>query len=578
MINRIRLLSVLVATILTTAVIGQNSNDARPVTQTYFVKNAIVVQQPGTTLPSTSIVIKDGLITGMGSGIPAPYDAKVIDADSMYVYAAWIDAAGHAGLPKADEGDRPKVKNPGKPPNDVAGITPQHKAADLIKYDDKSIKEMREAGYGYAHVLPRGRMLPGVGAIITTGDGGREHMLLQDQTGMYSQLRSARGVFPNTVIGVMSKYRDLYKNAQLAASYESTYSKRPTGLQRPSASKELAALGPVVSNGMPVYFRAEKVRDILKVLTLQEELGFDLVLTDARQADKVLPQLKSKNIPILLSLELPKEIKDDEKKGKNKSDNSKNGGDNTEIAKSKKEAEKDTSDPLKAAFDKRKMEAYAAYESQAAEVAKAGVPFAFSTISTKPKETAANIQRMMKRGLTADQALAALTTTAAKLTGLSNVAGTVEKGKLGNLIICDKPYFDEKSKIKYMLVDGKVYEYEEKKKKKSDGSDTGDLSGTWSYVLEIPGQESAGTMVIEKDGDSYLVKLDSSEEPGDFEDAFDVDMDGSTLSFGLNVDDSGMTLNITSEMTFEGDEFTGTMSITQFGAFPVTGSKTSQPK
>jgi len=573
MINRIRLLSVLLCTAVAASLMAQNSDDAGPVTQTYFIKDAFVVQKPGTVLPKTSLVIKDGLITNMGASISAPYDAKIIDADSMYVYAAWIDAAGHTGISKAEEGDRPKVKNPGNPPNDVAGVTPQLLAADLIDYGDKSIKEMRSAGYGYAHVLPRGRMLPGSGALITTGEGGRDAMLLNPGTGMYSQLTSARGVFPNTVIGVMSKYRDLYKNAQHVAKYEAQYQKNPAGLTRPNASKELAALAPVVNKQAPVFFRAEKVRDILKVLTLQKELGFDLVLTDTRQVHKVLPKVSS-STPLVLSLELPKEIKskdDKDKKGEDK-DDKKEGKEEA-----KKEKEVVETDPLKEAFDKRKMAAYEDYESQAAAVAKAGRKFAFSTISTKPKDASANIKRMIKRGLTADQALAALTTNAAALTGLSNVAGTVEKGKLGNILICDKPYFEEKSKIKMMIVDGKVYEYEEKKKK-SSGASSEDISGTWSYTLEIPGQETAGTMVIEKDGDSYAVKLDSSDEPGDYEDAFDVVMDGSTLSFGMTVDNSGMTLNITSEMTFDGDEFSGTMSIAEFGSFPVTGSKTSQPK
>ncbi len=591
-----RILGVLIFSLCTLMTYGQNSNDARAVTSTYLIKNVNVVQSPGHTLPISSVLIVDGLITKVAKSITPPYDAKVIDADSLYLYAAFIDAASHTGIEKKDE-EKPDVEDSGNPPNSAAGITPQQRAADLIVYSEKSIKKMREAGYGYLHVMPRGRMMPGYSAIISTGESTREDMLLHQNTAFYSQLRSASGVYPNTVIGVMSKYRDLYKNAENLDKYNTLYSKNPKGISRPSTSAELQALAPVVNRKTPVYFHAQKARDIFKVITLKKDLGFDLVLTNIRQGNKLINKIKALRVPVILSLQLPKEIKDkkdkdkDESTKKDKKDktteddvNDEKKVEKSEEADKKKETVKEKSkeeeevSPEKKAYDKRKMESYTKYESQAAEFAEAGVPFAFSTLSSKPKDTKSSILRMMKRGLTADQALAALTTNAANLMNLSAVAGTVEAGKLGNIFISDKPYFTEKSKIKYSIIDGKLYQYEEKKKK-SDGEKAVDgLEGTWAYAIEIPGQEQSGKMKISKDGDSYEIKLNTADDPGDWEEAFDVEVDGDKLTFGLNVEADGFELHITADLVFDEDTYEGTMNITEFGTFPIAGSKIDGPK
>lgn len=564
MILTIRRLFILAIMFYSGMLTGQNSNDARPVTTTYYIKNAFVVQNPGTVLPATSVVIKEGLIINIGKNISIPWDAKVIDADSMYLYAAFIDAATHTGIPKDDKNEKPDIDDPGNPPNKVAGITPQHKAQDFINYRDKSIEEMRASGYGYLHVMPRGRMLPGSASVITTGVGDRSSMLIKENTAMYCQLRSASGVFPNTVIGVMSKYRDIYKNAEYVYEYKSVYSKNPEGLTRPNSAIELEAMASVVNHKMPVFFKAQNARDIFKVLTLQNDLGFDLVLTDVRQADKLTAKLK--DIPVIVSLKLPKKL--DDQKNKDDSDEQ-----DQKDSKTKEETKSKEDNPGKKAFDKRKMDSYIAYESQAAELANTGFNFSFSTLSVKPKDVKENIIRMINRGLEKNDALAALTTNAASIIGISEIAGTIEKGKLGNVFLTDKPYFEENSKIKIAIIDGKLFEYKEKEKKK-DGSDKiTDLSGKWSYTIEIPGEERSGTMVISKDEETYQIKLDTEENPGDYIEAFDITTEGNNISFLLTVNDQGVTLNISSDMTFDEDTYEGSMNIENFGSFSVAGSK-----
>ncbi len=567
--------------------LSQNSNDAKEVTTTYYVKNAFVVQKPGTVLSNTSILIKDGMIKSVGPNIPIPFDAEVIDADSMYVYAGFIDACSHAGIAKIENKERPKVTNPGNPPKDLAGITPQYTVRKAIGDKlDKSMGELRKLGFGFVHVVPRGRMLPGQGSVLSTGDLKPSNSIIKENISEFAQFKPARRMFPATTIGVMSQFRDLIKNATFSNNYKASYALNPNGLERPTRSEELAALYPVVEKKMPVFFYTPKVKDVNRALILQKELGYNMVLTGVRQGWPLMSSISATRNPVVLSLKLPEEIKD-EKKDDDKEDGKVEGDkkvkedeevkkgekgekdEKKEKAKKKKKPKKEE-DPETKMLKERKKKSHDEYVSQAAVFEKQRINFSFSTLDAKTKDIRNNILRMVKGGLSENGALAALTTNPASLLGISAMAGTVEQGKIANIFITDKPYFEEKSKIKYLIIDGNVkhIKEEKKKKKKGDGEKV-ELAGIWSYEVEMPGQSQSGTMIIKGSGDNLEVSTDTSDEPGDFIDGTNVSLDGSELSFDIIVD--GMTYSISVE--FDGEAFEGTVALGEFGSFPMTGSK-----
>ena len=538
---------------------AQNSNDAREVTEKLFIKNATVIKSPTSTVKGTSILIEDGLIKQIGSSIQPPYDAKIIVADSMYVYAGFIDAASHTGLAKKEESnDRVRVPNPGYPPNDVAGITPDIKVSTLIDMEQKSISEMRKNGITLSHVIPQGRMLPGQGSILSLGTGHRDHMLVKQDVSMFSQFSTARGVAPGTLIGVISKWRDLYHNASHIRDYQTKTRASQNGMPRATVDKETAALIPVTQKQMPVFFKAEKVLNIHRVLKLQQELGFDVVLTEVKQAYPILDKIASSRTKVLLSLDLPKEDKKKEKKD-----------------------DEEKMDPEVEALNKRKMEAQKSYLTQAAMMEKKGVKFGFSFLESKAKDLKSSLRRLIENGLSETAALAALTTNPAEMLGISSMAGTVDQGKMAHLVITDKPYFEEKSNIRYVIVDGKEYDFEvkEKKKKKkkegdaAEGDEIADIAGKWTYELEIPGQTRGGNLIIENEDDYYIVKISTDEAPDDYEECNNVSIDGNNLTFSFNVSEGGMSMDLTFDLEIEGDSFEGSIIAGQFGSFPATGTK-----
>ena len=531
----------------------------REVTDVYVIKNAMVVQQPGTVISGAHIIVRNGLIEAVGTDVAIPFDAKVIDADSMYVYAGFIDAASHAGIPKKEERrERPDGLIPGNPPNELAGITPDAKASAIISSKEKSIKDMRDNGFTISHVIPTGRMLPGQGAIISNRSGAVEEIVLRDEVSMFTQFRAAQRMYPATVIAIMSKWRDLYTNAKNMSEYASKFEMDPSGKKRPVMDEATQAMAKVV-NGLPVFFEVDDVLDIHKALRLKNDLGFNLVLTDADQVYPALSHIKAQSIPVILSTDLPKELK---KKDDKKED--------------------EEVDEEKMALEKRKQEAYDQHVGQAALLEKEGVAFSFSFIDGKIKDFKKNVKRMIDAGLSEDAALAAMTTTPASMIGIDQMAGTIEAGKVANLVVTDKSYFDDKSNIRYVMVDGHLNEYEVKeKKKKSSGEASGEpiaLEGEWTFEIEIPGQTQSGVIVVNKNGDDYEIKFASDEDPDDFTDASNIELEGSNLTFDATVDNGGFEMNLTFDLDVTPDSYEGTVSVGNFGSFPITGDKTSTPE
>ena len=98
---------------------GQANKEYPEITSTYCISNANIVVKPGVIISNGSVVIKDGLIQAVGKNPDIPPHAKVIPADSMYVYAGFIDGLSHAGIQKAEKKEggnaSDKVKDRGSP-------------------------------------------------------------------------------------------------------------------------------------------------------------------------------------------------------------------------------------------------------------------------------------------------------------------------------------------------------------------------------------------------------------------------------------------------------------------------------
>jgi hypothetical protein len=528
-----------------------------PVSRTYAVTNVNITQAPGRKIDKGTVVIKDGLILSVGKDVRIPAEAILIKGDSLFLYAGFIDGLSRTGIAKPKEDAKPdRPKDPGNPSPEVAGISPQTDVRQSLNPADKFVEDLRALGFGAVQSAPYGGMLPGTSSIILLTGKDADDMVLTSRSAMVSELVPAPRVYPNTVIGVMAKWRELYKQASQAKSYELMYASNRAGLSHPVSDRILESLYPVVDKQMPMVFKAERYLDVHRVLTLQNEFGFLLQIADLKDGWDAIPKLKSSGTKVFLSLDLP-----EDKKADVKSD--------------KKEPEKKEEKPVKQdlereALEKRKAESIKMYAAQASEFQKAGVLFGFSAFTVKPADIQKNLRRIITAGLTEDQALAALTTNAAQLLGISDRLGSVDPGKIANLVLTEKPYFNEKSKVKYVFVDGVMYKYDQKDQSKSDA--TINIIGTWSVTTETSDGKKEEKITFVKEGNAYS----GSVSGGRFEQAValeGIDLTGTKLKFSYTIQAEGQSIKVDVETVIEGDSLKGTATSAKFGTSPVQGKK-----
>jgi imidazolonepropionase-like amidohydrolase len=540
-----------------------------PVSGTYAITNANITQAPGRKIDKGTVVVKDGLIVSVGKDIKPPADAIIIKGDSLFLYAGFIDGLSRTGVtkPKEEQGaSRERPKDPGNPTPEAAGITPQNDVRLSLNPADKTVEDLRAIGFGTVQSVPYGGMFPGAASIVLLTGKDADEMVLVGRSAMAAELASAQRVYPNTVIAVMAKFREMYRQAQQAKTYESMYASNRAGLNRPPSDKLLEALYPVIDKQLPVAFKAEKYLESQRILALQNEFGFPLQIADLKEGWDAIARLKAANTKVFLSLDLP-EDKNFEKKADAKGD--KKEGDKKES--DKKDDKPSKPDPEHDALEKRKTDAIKMYTSQAAEFQKAGVTFGFSAFTVKTSDIQKNLRRMIAAGLTEDQALAALTTNAALLLGLSDRLGTVDAGKIANLVLSDKPYFNEKAKVRYVFVDGVMYKYETKEAPKAEVSVI-NITGTWSMTTDTPEGKKDEKVTFTKDGNTYTGSISG----GRFQQAAPletVDLNGTRLKFSYTIQAEGQSVKVDVEVTIEGDSFKGSATSGRFGSTAVEGKK-----
>jgi hypothetical protein len=207
--------------------------------------------------------------------------------------------------------------------------------------------------------------------------------------------------------------------------------------------------------------------------------------------------------------------------------------------------------------------------SAPAALAKANVKFAFySGGLTAPKDVLKAVKKSIDAGLPADAALRALTLSAAEIYGVSDRMGSIEVGKIANLVVTDGDLFEEKTKIKMVFVDGRRFETHEPEKPKDPPQ--GDISGKWKLAFNTPHgpEEATADLNMEKDG-TISGTVTSSRGTGSILNGY---ASADKFSFSINIPIEGNPLDVTFSGTFDATSMKGLVSVTGFST-DFTGTK-----
>jgi imidazolonepropionase-like amidohydrolase len=417
----------------------------RNIPSTYAITNARLVPVSAPAIAKGTIVVRDGLITAIGANVAVPADARVIDGTGLTVYPGLFDAYGSIGLAAATpaaggvagrRGGGAGAAAPATPgsgsgnsADDPRGVEPQLSAAEEVRVDDDALDGPRSAGITTALAVPGGGIFQGQSALINLGGATASAMIVRPNVAQHVAFASGRGGgggggYPGSLMGVFAVLRQELLDAQRYRDLKAAYEKNPKSMVRPEFDPGLESLLPALAKQQPVVMVANQQREIERALDLAKEFGLKVIIAGGAEAYTLAPRLKAENVPVLLSINFPRRT-----------------------AAASADAEPETMRVLRDRVE---------YPKAAGRLAAAGVKFAFwSGGNTTWSDYAVNVQRAVDGGLSADQAVKALTSSPAEIFGVSDRLGSLEVGKIANLTVTKGDVGERGVRVSQLFVDGR---------------------------------------------------------------------------------------------------------------------------
>ena len=419
------------------------------------IRNAKIVTVSGPVIGKGTVVVRNGLIEAVGENVAIPADAMLVEGEGLTVYPGLIDALSTWGQPgaaavasaatAAGRGGRGATTTtttssavitttptapPARGPEDRPQTTSWVKIADEVSPTDRRIETARAAGFTTAVTFPTRGIFGGQGAVIDliTADKPGE-MVVASPVGQYIALGSGgrgggqgRG-FPSSAMGYIAYVRQIYLDAEHYKLVKDTYARNPVGMTRPEYDRALEG----VLDSPRILLPANRLVEVDRMLHLAADLKQPVLLYGGRECfrPEAAALLKKYNTAILLSMKWPEANRD---------------------------ADPDEVDSM------RTLETRDKAAQAPAVLQKAGVKFA---LYSDGLEATRDLQRAVKKaldnGLSREDALRALTLSPAEIFGVANRLGSIEKGKIANLVVTRGEIFDDRTKVEMTLVDGRKY-------------------------------------------------------------------------------------------------------------------------
>lgn len=448
----------------------------------YVLRNVRIVPVSGPAIDSGMVVVAHGLIQAVGASTAVPKGAWEIEGKGLTVYPGLFDGLTDIGLTSAappaapgpgGAGAAPRPAGPViRGPEDRPGSTPWLQAADEVKPDERKFETWRAGGFTNALIAPKTGLLPGQSAVIALAGDRPADIVVRPAVTVQASLSPSGGFgsFPASLMGVAAYLKQVWLDVAHYAAWQEQYAASPRGLERPAYDRTVVALHEAMKAKRPVMFPAVTATQIRRALALAAEMNVSPIILGAHQGYAAADALGDRKAPVVVSAKWPEKARD---------------------------ADPDADEPL------RTLQFRDRAPSTPAALAKAGVPFAFTSDGlATPREVLRNVKRAIEAGLPADVALRALTLSPAEVFGVADRLGSIEAGKIANLVVADGDLFDDKTKVKMVFVDGRLFEIKEQANRPAAAPAAGttaaaaSLAGTWTLTINTPQGVQPATATI----------------------------------------------------------------------------------
>jgi imidazolonepropionase-like amidohydrolase len=419
----------------------------------YALTGARVILAPGRVVDPGVVVVRGGVIEAAGAAgrTAIPSDARVFELSGKVVHAAYLDpyvtADRLAGRkPKGPEDEDEPGEAPPSAGRGAAPASPNRAAERVIEsltVKDSSADAYRRMGFAVVAAVPSTGILRGDGAIVSLAEGPLPDRVLTSDFGQYVSLEPerlrdfsdiGRLAYPVSRMGAVAFVRQGFLDALWSRDAGAAYAKGSAGEARPRWDASAGALAPAAEGRQPVVFEATDVLSLLRAAKIAREFKLSAQYVGAGDEYRFRSEVAAAKPDLILRVDFPRPDRLD--------------------------SEDEWLDvPLE------RLRRFDRSPSNPKWLREAGLSFSLTTHGLeKPQDFRPRLREAMARGLSGEDALAALTTVPARQLGLSTRLGTVEAGKIANLVVSTGEPFAKGSRVAEIWIDGRRYELPEKKK------------------------------------------------------------------------------------------------------------------
>lgn len=448
----------------------------------YAFTNATVYIAYNKKIEKATLLIRNGKVEQVGANLTIPKNAVKIDLKGKFIYPAFIDLYSNYGLPEAKRREN-RDGNP-QMESDKKGaygwneaIRPETQANALFDTDAKAAKSMRQLGFAAALTHLQDGIARGSGAVVLLGNDAPQQSIIKGRAAAHYSFDKGTSTqnYPESLMGSIALLRQTYLDAKW---YEQSKGKTTYNLSLDNWNN---------LQNLPQIFDAGDKQSVLRADKIGDEFGIQYIFKTQNDAYQRINEIKATNASLIVPINLPDAY--------------------------------NIENPLDAAnVDLSDMMHWEQAASNLAMLEKAGINFAITASGLKnpSDDFYKNLQLAIKRGLSKETALKALTATPAALVGMTDQLGSLENGKFANFIIASGDIFDEKTDIFETWVKGKRYNYK--------ALDVVDVRGKYrftvgsqNYNLSVKGDKAsdAAGEIVQISGDDttkIVVKIALAEQ------------------------------------------------------------------
>ncbi|MFD1095483.1 amidohydrolase family protein [Salegentibacter chungangensis] len=417
-------------------------------------KNAKIHVDPSTVIDKGMFAVREGKITAVGKNIEIPANSVVVDLKGKEVYPSFIDLFSDFGIEKPKKAERGN----GQPQYDASRegyywndhIRPDTDAVSKFSYDSEKATKLHKAGFGVVNTHVPDGIIRGTGMLVALNpEGTKGDRILKDRSAQYLSFDKSvqsNQAYPTSIMGVTALLRQTYLDADWYAKGNSE--NKDLALQALNNNKNLVQI--FATDNLLNEFRADKVGD---------EFGIQYVILGSGNEFERLKEIKETGATYIVPLNFPDAY--------------------------------DVEDPYFSEYvSLEEMKRWNQAPANLKMLAEKEVPFTLTTHELDAeKDFKTNLLKAIEYGLNKEDALAALTTTPAKVIGQEGQLGVIKEGAWANFIITSGDFFDKETTLYENWVQGKRAILE--------SMNTTDITGKYeltlnekTYDLKITGEPS----------------------------------------------------------------------------------------